>query len=191
MAAAVAFLPWISMAFTVVGALSQANTARQNAQAQSAAADYNAQVARNQAYSALQESTAAQLAQRRRSAQLLGSQRAAVAQSGVGFGGSTKDILEQSETLSELDVLNLAYEGEMKSRGYLGQADLEAFNASQARRNARSATTAGFINAGSAIASFGARGGFSGVTAPKTTLTGGSYLGSGLRLGGGLGLRYS
>lgn len=191
MAAAVAFLPWISMAFSVVGALSQANTARQNAQAQAKAADYNAQVARNQAYSALQESTSAQLAQRRRSAQLLGTQRAAAAQSGVGMGGSTGDILEQSETLSELDALNLAYEGEMKSRGYLGQADLEAFNASQARRNARSATTAGLINAAGSVFSFGARGGFSGMTSPKTTLTGTSSLGSGLRMGGGLGLRYS
>jgi hypothetical protein len=190
MAFVVPFIPYIAAAVSAIGAISQAQTASANAKSQAQAADYNAQVSRNQAYSAMQESTSAQLAQRRRAGQVLGAQRAAAAQSGVGMGGSTGDVLEQSGALAELDALNLAYEGDLRAKGYMGQADLDAWNATQARRNAKSAMTSGYLSAAGSLASFGATkfGGVGGV-APRTSL-GGSSLGTGLRMGGGLGLRY-
>jgi hypothetical protein len=140
-----------STAFSVLGAISSANTQSDNYNSQAGVNDYNAAVARNQSTSALSESTAAQEAQRRRARQVLGEQRAGIAQSGTGFGGSNADIMEQSQTLAELDALNLAYSGDLKSKGYLAQADLETNSAAINRRSAGAAKTSGYINAGRSL----------------------------------------
>jgi hypothetical protein len=192
---AAAAIPWVIGAVMAVGAIKQAQAASENSKAQAAALDFNARVSEQQASSALSESVSAQMAQRRRARELMGRSRAAAAQSGVGFGGSTADILEQSETLAELDALNIAYEGQMKARGFVTQSTLDTFNAGRARANAKSAKQQGYFNAigafaGPAMSSFGS-------TAPKTTVGSGGYRGIstgggvGLRSGGGIGLRYS
>lgn len=142
-----------STAFNVLGAISQANTNADNYQTQSGMNEYNAAVSRNQSAAALSESAAAQSAQRRRARELLGEQRAGIAQSGTGFGGTNADLLERSQTLSELDALNLAYEGDMKSKGYLQQAEIETMNAATNRRNVGTARTAGYLGAGRALLS--------------------------------------
>lgn len=180
-----AALPFISVAFSVMGAISQANTARQNAKAQQNAANYNAEVSRQQAQSALQVSTAQQLAQNRRARQIAGAGRAAVAQSGTGFGGSNQDVLDQSGTYAELDQLNLAYEGSMRARGWQSQAELDAYQGRVAGANAKRATAAGILGAGSAIA-----GGWSSMFPSSGTTARGSLVGGGLQPGGGIGLRY-
>lgn len=142
-----------STAFSVLGAISQANTNADNYESQAGINEYNAAVSRNQSAAALSESAAAQAAQRRRARELLGEQRAGVAQSGTGFGGTNADLLERSQTLAELDALNLAYEGDMKSKGYLQQAEIETMNAATNRRNAGTARTAGYLGAGRALLS--------------------------------------
>jgi hypothetical protein len=141
----------VSTAASVMGAMSQANSNSENYSSQAGTNDYNAAVARNSATAALNESTAAQAAQRRRARELLGEQRAGIAQSGTGFGGSNADIMERSTTLSELDALNLAYEGDMKAKNYLAQAGMEDYNAALNRRNARTAKTAGYLGAGRSL----------------------------------------
>lgn len=140
-----------STAFGVLGAISQGNTAGDNYEQSAAMNDYNAAVARNQSTSALSESAAAQSAQRRRAREVLGEQRAGIAQSGTGFGGSNADLMEQSQTLAELDALNLAYEGDLKSKGFLEQSKIEGVSAASNRRNAGSARTSGYIGAGRAL----------------------------------------
>lgn len=147
-------ITWITIASTAVsaiGAIQQGNAASASYKAQAQAQEYNAQVARNQAQSSLSVSTAQQLALNRRQRQFAGEQRAAVAQSGTGFGGSNADVLGQSGTLAELDLLNVAYEGQLRSQGFQSEAGLQNYSAGVSRNNAKSATTAGYLGAAGAI----------------------------------------
>jgi hypothetical protein len=184
-------ITWVTIISTVVsavGAIQQSNAASASAKSQAQANDYNAQVARNQAQQSLQVSAAEQLMLSRRQRQQAGQSRAAVAQSGTGFGGSNADILEQSDTLAELDLLNLAYEGQMRSQGFQAEAGLQTFQAGAARSNAKNARTAGYLGAARAIG-----GGFTSLygsaAAPSKSILNDSG-GLGLRPGGGIGLRY-
>jgi hypothetical protein len=135
-----------------VGSIMQANSQSAALQSQAQASSYNAAVSRQQSEQALQVSSAQQLQLRREQRQQAGVRRAAAAQAGVGSGGSTADILEQSRTLEELDVLNLAYEGSLKARGYSTQAELDDFYASSFRQQAKSAKRVGLFNAAGSIA---------------------------------------
>lgn len=158
-----------AMAFQAMGAISQANSAADNYESQAAVNDYNAAVSRNNSTAALSESAASQAAQRRRAREMLGEQRASTAQSGTGFGGTNADLLERSQTLAELDALNLAYEGDMKSRGYLQQAELETMNAATNRRNASTAKRSGYLGAAGAVLNgFGKYGSGTQAPAPVT-----------------------
>jgi hypothetical protein len=76
---------------------------------------------------------------RRQSRVAAGDRRARIAESGTGFGGSNAAAEYQAEMFSELDALNVRYEGQMQSHdlrqsGYLEAQDLrragylEAFN---------------------------------------------------------------
>lgn len=60
--------------------------------------------------------------QRRRAGEVLGEQRAAIAQSGFGSGGTMGDIVRESVAGSELDALAIRYEGRVRSDEMRGQA---------------------------------------------------------------------
>ena len=111
------------------------------------AEEYNAGVARYMGEQALKASMAEQLALRRNQRQFQGSQRAAIAQAGIGTGGSAADVVGQSTTLAELDAMNLAYEGAARFRAALTQADLDEANADSYRYGATAAKATGNIGA--------------------------------------------
>lgn len=172
----------IMAAVAVMGQLSQAQQAKNQAKAEENAHLYNEAVARNDSTRALNESTARQLQFRRERSQMLGTQRAAAAQTGTGFGGSTGDVLDRTSTLSELDALNIAYEGEVRSQGFLAQADLENYYARVARSK-RPTTFGTLLAAGQAggQAYFGAVRSLGGAAAGgRSVLTSGGYNGSSL-----------
>ena len=190
MAAALPFLPFIAMGAQAIGAIHQGNVNAANAENQANMARYNSQVAANQAEQARQVSTAEQLAQQRKARATLGMTSAAIAQSGTGFGGTNKDILDQTQTLSELDQLNLAYDGALKAQGYATQGEIDQFQARIYDSNADSARTAGYLNAVTSVLTGASSmyGGGGGTT--KAFSTPGT-LGTGLKLGSrGLGLQY-
>ncbi len=118
MAFMVAAIPWITAAIGAVGA------AQQGAQAR-ATADYNARQQEVSAMVARDQANSREEAQRREARKLLGRSRAAVSQSGVGFGGSSQDVYQQSALDAELDALNIRYQGELEARGLLEQAKIE------------------------------------------------------------------
>ena len=178
----------VATAMQAVGAIQQGNAAARNANAAAAASDYNAAVSRNQAQAASIASTSQQIAQNRQARQLAGQQRAAVAQSGLGFTGSNRDVIEQSNTLAELDQLNLAYEGALKAGGFMAQAEMDDYGARVQRSNATSARRAGYMGAATAIAGGAARYGY--MTATKSLISDTMGGGSGLRVGGGVGINY-
>lgn len=151
MAAVVPFLPIIGAGLSAVGALSQAQAASNAAKSQADAATYNAIVAQQNAQRSLEESAAEQAAQHRQARRILGEQRAAIAQSGTGFGGTNADLIEQSETLAELDMLNIAYAGQSRARAYQQQSQLDLLEASSARARAKSEKMAGYFGAGRSL----------------------------------------
>lgn len=74
--------------------------------------------------------------QRRRAGEVLGEQRAGIAQSGFGSGGTMSDIARQSGTDAEMDALAIRYEGRVKSDEMRGQAEQLRYGAKQTKRAA-------------------------------------------------------
>lgn len=146
MAAPTIFLA-AATAMKAIGGIAQANATAAALKQQAQGERYNAEVARQQADQALDVSTAQQIVLQRQARQEAGTRRAAAAQSGVGFGGSTRDILDRSDTLGELDRLNVAYEGALRARGYNTQADLDEFNARAYKAQAKTTKRLGIFGA--------------------------------------------
>lgn len=114
-----------------------------------------------QQYSAKEESL------RRNIRMALSRQRAAVAESGTGFGGSNNLIMNQSTAGGELDALNLRYQGQLERMGMdIDLANLH-YNKTSLRAAARKAMRMRWINAASSF--FGGQP--VGATAPTTAPT--------------------
>lgn len=155
-----ALLGYAAAAAAVVGAYSayqggKATEAGFKAQAQ--ADDYNAQVAATNAATARQQAGAREEAQRRQARQILGTQRAALAQAGIGLSGSAADVYGQSVANAEVDALNIRYEGDLEARGLLAGATLDTYSGQVARTNAKTAKRAGYLDTASALLSGGAK----------------------------------
>lgn len=142
-AAAAPFLTGGFAALQAVGAIQQGQAAK-------AAANYNAQVADNNA--AMARAQAAENARRQRimGAKALGSIRAGYGASGVTLEGSPLDVLEESAMNAELDALSIEHAGLVKSLGFQNEAALDRFGG-------RNAARAGYMGAASALLGGGAR----------------------------------
>lgn len=128
MAFMVAALPWISAAIGAVGAIQQSRQA-------SATANYNARQQEVSANVARRQAAAREEMQRKEARKFLGRQRAAIAESGTGFGGTNQDIAVQSALDAELDALNIRYQGELEARGLNEQANLTRLEGRQRSAN--------------------------------------------------------
>lgn len=143
-----------SAAFQAIGAIQNANAAQSNYQAQAQAAAYNAEVSRQRADNALQVANANEEAQRRKARQIIGAQRAGLAESGVDMtSGTGLDLLTQSYTNAELDSQNIRYEGQLNAKGLRDQAGLYDYEGRVATYNADQMPMRGFIGAGAAALS--------------------------------------
>jgi len=153
--------PWVvpllvaSTAITAIGAIQQGKAAEAQAKAQDDANKYNARVKEIQAGVEREAAGRREEQQRRKARQVLGEQRAALVQSGVGMMGSALDIEEQSATAAELDALSIRYEGEMAAKGLLYDAEAEKFEGRAALAAGKNAKNASYLKAGSAILSGG------------------------------------
>lgn len=156
-----------STAMSAVGAIQQGAAAAAQGRAQQQAQQFNAAIKEQQATLARQQSGARQQQQRRGARQILGQQRAALAQAGIGMGGSALDIEEQSAVRAELDSLTIAYEGELQAKGLLAAAQQDLYFGEVAKARGKNEQTASYISAGASIlsgaASYGMyKGGFAG-----------------------------
>lgn len=145
-------------------------------QAAADAASTNARAMRAEADIARQQGNAREEAQRRRAREVLGQQRAAIGQAGIGWGGSASDVLEASAAAAELDALNVRYESELQARGLLNQASLTEWEGKQAKRASRVAAASTILGGAANYFGKGAK------------LTPGGGTGSGT-ITGGTGLR--
>ncbi len=127
----------ISAAVGALGAI-------QEARASSAASEFNAKIADNNAIVSEQNAAAEEKRQRRMAGRQAANSRVAIAASGVRLEGSPLDVLEDQALEAELDALNLRYGGQLQASNYRSQAQLE-------RSAARSARTQGFLSAGTSL----------------------------------------
>jgi hypothetical protein len=136
--------------------MSAANSG-QAAQAQYAAnqqtAQYNAAVAKQRAETTRAVYGQREDQQRREASFVMGKQRAAGAQAGLGLGGSTADVTGQSAVMAELDALNIRYAGEMEAKGLLSQSDLYSAEAGNYGTQSSYAKTGSMLGVASAALS--------------------------------------
>jgi hypothetical protein len=142
-----------SAAVSAVGAIQQGMAAQAQGKAAQDAANYNATLKQQQATLELQQSGAREEQARRGSRQLLGQQRAAIAQAGVGLGGSALDIMEQSADRAELDALTMRYEGDLRSKGLLAAAEGARYEGRVARAAGENAMKGAYLSAGASLLS--------------------------------------
>lgn len=153
-------LAWATAASTAVaayGMYQQSQAAAAGYESQQAAANYNATIDAQNARVARQQANAREEAQRRQARQVLGEQRAALAQAGIGLSGSAADVYGQSAANAELDALNIRYEGELAARGLLAQSELTRYEGSVAGMNAKSAKSGGYLDAASTLLTGGSK----------------------------------
>ena len=96
--AAATILVAAATAVKAIGAITQANAQSDALKSQAAVSRYNATISQQQSQQALRVSDANQRAQDRQRHQILGNQRAAAAQAGVGLGGTTDDLYVSPDT---------------------------------------------------------------------------------------------
>lgn len=128
-----------------VAASESSKARRQSANANAMALEYNAKVGRQKSEAALRAASMNEDQQRRQNRYFMGRQRAAIAESGTGLGGSNADVELQSEIAAELDALNIRYGGAVDSAGALSGATLSEMNAATERGNAKTAAREGTI----------------------------------------------
>lgn len=137
MAAVIPYLQVAGTIATVVGAISKGVQAKRSA-------EYNADVARNNAIAARQQAAANAEAQGRESRRRIGAMRASYGAAGVALEGSPLDVIESSAMEAEIDRQNILYSGEMKAQGYENTAGLEIMKG-------ESAVTGSLFSAGSSL----------------------------------------
>lgn len=129
---------------SVVGGFVSAAGAMQQGKAAQQQAEYNAKVAENNAIMARQQAGAEQNRIGRDTRRRIGAQRAAYGASGFTVQGSPLDVLGETAALGKYDELVAGYNGEVKARGLVAQAQ-------QYRLEGRAARQAGKIGAASAL----------------------------------------
>lgn len=119
MAWVVGYLPEI---ISGVGAAVGVAGSVQASKATEAGYKFNADVDAKNAVLAQQQAQRDEEAARREGRQVLARQRGAIAESGLGAGGSAGLLAEQNAVTQELDALNIRYGGTLRSTGLLAQS---------------------------------------------------------------------
>ena len=128
---------------------------------QAGQSDYNATLLNRNADIVNQQTNAAEDLQRRRAGSVLASQRAAIAQGGLGTGGSMGAIAAQSGRDAEMDALNIRYEGGLRETSLREEATQQNWQAKQLRKGAKLALATSFL--GAAASGYGAYAGAGGL----------------------------
>lgn len=121
-----AVMPILSLAATVGGGIISGIGAQQQAQAQANAANYNAAVARNAATFAREQGEVNAQANDRKTAAMIGRQRAAYAAGGLDVNsGSPLDIQADTADFGRLNSLTIRNNAERQAYGYQANANLD------------------------------------------------------------------
>ena len=179
MAFMVAVLPYLTAAVGVAGAISQSNNQQAQIKAQINADQMNADALKQQASVVNQQAAMAEDAQRKQARQLMGEQRAAIAESGTGLLASgNQRLVVQSAKAAEQDALNIRYGGLLEAHGLLAKSAQEEYQGRALKSQLGRLRTSGYLNAfASGLSGYTSSGGRFGGGGKKTT--GGYYTGTG------------
>lgn len=119
--------------------------------AQAGAAAYNRDLAYQNADTVSVQANLREEQMRREARQVQGAQRAGVAESGTGFGGSNLDVMRQDATTAALDALNARYEGALQRTSYFNEGQAQDFQRRVLKKAASASKVGGWIGAGSSL----------------------------------------
>lgn len=143
-------------AISAAGNLRQGRAAQEAAESEAKREEFNAGVAELQAQDAIARGRQEESTLRAGVRQLLGSQRAAVASSGIEVGrGSASDVAADTAFRAELDAQRLRQNAAREAWGYEVEADDRRMAADVARRGGQAARSAGRWNAAGTIVAGG------------------------------------
>jgi hypothetical protein len=180
----------ISIGATVIGGAVNMMGQMQQASASASAANYQAQVARNNQTIAEQNATYSRQAgvveaeqQSQRTARLVGAEIAGQGASGIDpTTGSPAEVVKGTREMGRLDTLNLVQNAELRARGFNIEASNQGANAGLLTQQASNARTAGMfgaagslLTAGSSVADKWAKFQLEGVPGFGSSGTGGLY----------------
>ena len=133
----------------VAGALQSAKSKSNDAKNQAAMQDYNARVAEQDAAATEEQTTFAQLRQRRTAARIMGGLRAKLGASGALMDEGAPAALTADQAF-ELEMENtlMGQQGRTEAAKYRSEAAGYRMGAQFARKSASNALTAGWLNAG-------------------------------------------
>jgi hypothetical protein len=149
----------MAAAIGIIGGVVSAIGAMKQGQAQADAANYQAQVARNNEIISLQQANLARQdgatkAQQQdlKAAQTLGTQKAVLGASGVDIeSGSAREVVASQNELARLDALTVQSNAERKAWGFDVEASNQKAQAGLYRMQAKNAKEAGMLNAFSSL----------------------------------------
>jgi hypothetical protein len=156
----------VALIGTIVSAMGSVMTSMNQSANEDSQADanrYNATIQRQNAQVASEQANAKEEVQRRKTNAIQGTQRAAMAQSGLGLSESMRDVYDESAMNAHLDALNTRYEGYMMNRGLTAQAGMSDYQASIHDSNSARAMSSAWMGVASSLLS-GAGGYMSGGT---------------------------
>jgi murein L,D-transpeptidase YcbB/YkuD len=166
-----------------VGSIMQGNQQAAAYNQQAEASERNADIAQNQARQAYDAGLQNELGQRRSASQQQADIRASVAESGLDpSSGSALMFQQQSAENLEMDALTTRYQALLQGNSYEQQAAMDRYQAKALRASARDARASGRLGAATSILTSAAGYGLA-------KLAPAAAAGSGVRAGGGLGLR--
>jgi len=143
----------------VLGGVMGAKGANQAARAAQQVAEYNAKVAENEAIVLQREKTAQEASVRRQSERLIGTQRVAVAKSGIQMSGSALQALADTYFNREKDAARIQYASSIQQVQKQAEADMKrAEGRAQAygfRLQATQSLLGGFTGAAQSMSSTG------------------------------------
>jgi hypothetical protein len=153
----------ISIGATVIGGAVNMFGQMQQAKAQEGAANYQAQVARNNQTIAEQNAAYSRQAgaveaeqQSQRTAKLVGAEIAGQGASGIDpTTGSPAEVVRGTREMGRLDTLNLVQNAELRARGFNIEASNQGANAGLLTQQASNAQTAGMFGAAGSLLTAG------------------------------------
>lgn len=122
-------------------------------QARSDAAKYNAAVAKNNARASQEQANFEANRIRDRNRRFAAKQRNAVLASGITLSGTSQDLIADSATQGELDVLSVLYTGDVASMNQKARAKLFGLEADDARRAGKIGAASSLLGGASSAAS--------------------------------------
>lgn len=140
----------VAAASTAATVGTQMYVADQQADAAKKQAKYNAQVAEAQGIQAQNEAWAEEQALRRQQKQLLATQEATYAASGVSLEGSPLTVMADTAAQQELDALTVRYRGTAARKAAQAQAALTSWSG---QTQASLTRTSGYLSSGSTLLS--------------------------------------